>query len=245
VNLMTKSRRRERLTWDDVELLGDVGGWRYVAFAGEEFILDRTPLDAGHVAQPLADDGSEIRIVEAKSKLDFGTRNFYNSTTRGERVPPGAYEAALAKVRRPAAPKPMQPVDMLGRLPRFARRPGRVVSAPGPVSRYTQPPEPEPSVRNLIASLERAGIELTLTPGGGLRVRAPGGRLIADDLAAIERFELLIVGVLGGKPLRCAEWHGDDAPEAVTVGAVNVPMCQPHADGSLPIAATSRTGGAS
>lgn len=243
-----------RLTPDDVEDLGSTpDGTRFVRWQGNEYAMSPNTLSGA--PSPVLDD-NEIRIGTPRSKVEYGTTTTYVDLRRGWRVPTGTAERVLrAAPRRPSGPKPLAPVDLLARAPRFAPRPDRVLPVPehsrdpeadamravsgGPVPGFVPGVRPTADIRSFMAAMKRAGVEFSLTPGGKLRVRAPGARLVDADVELIERLERGIIGILSKHPLTCEEWHADKAPEASTVGLCNVWLCPGHASGEIVIAVPS------
>lgn len=218
--------RRDALTWADVETLGTVSGWTFVRFDGAEYVMDQAPMDPGAISQPLKDD--ELRIVTPKIRTDYGTITRYTEHRRGGRVDDGAYAAAVERATK-ARPtrKPLQTVNLAKHVPGLAGRSDRIIGD-ADVTGLAVGSRPPQNVDGLMAYCQRKGIELTITAGGRLLVRASGGHVTDSDLASFATFERLIIGELTGKKVLCEMGHDAPTP-AVTVLAVGVPSCAEHA----------------
>lgn len=93
--------------------------------------------------------------------------------------------------------------------------------------------EPKPAPRGgaaIVAALELRGYSLSVTPTGKLLVYARGGGLTDAELDSIRQAHRLIVGALTGAPVVCELEHAGKAPEAATLVAVDVAVCDEHAN---------------
>jgi len=249
---MNRKPNRDRLSPSDVEILGVVGTFTYGRYNGVEYLIE--PLDAADSARPMLDD--EIRTVETKQRVDFGTTTSFQEWQRGSPVPAGTYERMAAKATgRFRGPKPPRPIDLVSRMPalrgtadrilparprkygdlaaeaEFATMPG---AAPAGFIAGTPAASDDPSA--IVARLTGRGVTLSVTPGGRLLALASGGRIPDDLLAVLVGCERLLVAEVMGTPLLCeAGPHAGSAPQAVTTLAVNVMSCRGHADGALPL----------
>lgn len=244
-----------KLAPDDVEYLGEHGGWSWARWDGHEYTMDPVAMASVDIASPIRPD--EIRIHSPRERVNFGTVETWTAQIRGRRAPAGAYEAAIARDLEPAklGPKPHRPVDLVRRLPALRGRPDTVLNGPErrdskemmrDITRVTHGVTPAgpttgaylaatPAATGPAAIVERLaskGAQLSITPGGRLLVTTPGGHLSDDLLGVVMRCERLLVGFLTGVAIRCELEHPKGkAPEAVTVLAVDVMACAEHAVG--------------
>lgn len=230
---------------DDLEYLGDAGGWKFFRYPkgpdGSEYIAQHVAMTPDEVSKPARRD--ELRIASPRTRDDLGTVTEYVAVVKAERVATGSYAATLEREARTArimGPKSHRPVDLVRRLPLLRARPDYVIPTPGadrlalpggPVAGFAAGAPPITGAAAIVARLESRGVRLELTRGGRLLVTSPGGNLGDDVLAVVTRCERLLVAYLSGRPIACELAHDGPAPEAVTVLAVDVPACADHAAG--------------
>ena len=249
---MNRKPNRDRLSPSDVEILGVVGTFTYGRYNGVEYLIE--PLAAMDSARPMLDD--ELRTVETKQRVDFGTTTSFQEWQRGSAVPAGSYERMAAKATgRFRGPKPPRPIDLVSRLLALRGTPDRIfpvadrkfsdlnleaerATLPGaPIAGFlpgTPAASDDPAA--IVARLERRGVALSVTPGGRLLAVTSGGHIPDDLLSVLVGCERLLVAELMETPLLCeAGPHAGPVPKAVTTLAVNVPSCRDHAAGRLPL----------
>jgi len=251
VRLVERIKGRAPIPESEVTWLGAVDGRQYGTVRCKEYAVDLTVSDPqAYTPQP-----DEITIVRRRvERFDDGGELVSAATSRGWPVPAGTY-AKLAAKRKPTAEKKMRGWDRLAAMPIMQRRePLRMASATAALElpvldgQLTKDQEqamasvvelaikrapslievggntpPDGSVADMVAYLAERGVELSLARG---RLRARSKTPIrADVQALLDGARELLVGHLQGKPVMCSEC----AETAVTIAAVDAPVCREHA----------------
>ena len=238
-----------RLTW-----LGRSNGWHYAKLGHKEFAVAPHPVEEGSHSR--LKDGERYILRHGAVVLPDGASMATTAMHVAMEVEPGSWQKIAGKARKPTAEKKMRGWDRLAALPIMQRRePLRMATGPatrelpalpGPLTKDQEAAmeavaakaikrgssfisvggntPPDGSVADMIAWLaQRWGIELSLARG---RLQARSEKPIRADVEALlDGARELIVGHLQGKPVMCSEC----AKQAVTIAAVDAPVCRDHA----------------
>jgi hypothetical protein len=221
-----------------VHWLGRVGEYDYATYNGHEYAVEPFASIPGDYTP----GAGELIVMRVTHEVFDGTPIESHTTHRAFRVTAGTYRRELEKAERRRGPPQAArlPVDALDGLSLLRPRADTVLPATTtsivqtvlpviPVTGAYLPGRRKVRGRAVLDHLERLGVTLGVYRGK-LLVSSEKGRSAAVA-EVVDRAGPLLLGWLTDQPLTCELDHAEHPPEAWTVLAGGLAVCQPHAEG--------------